>query len=135
MTTLEREIGFSLPGLFRRLYLEVADGGFGPGYGLVPIGSSESSNDLAFLELHQDWNAGKQLGPAWCWDKWLVPLCDWGCATYGCLDASEENGAVYYFNWTATEAGDDPDDHLEPTHETLTSWLEDWVEGADCYLR
>jgi hypothetical protein len=29
-------LGFSLPPLLQRLYLEVADGGFGPGYGLFP---------------------------------------------------------------------------------------------------
>src|SRR5271156_1735091 len=31
---LEHELGFALPGLLKALFLQVGDGGFGPGYGL-----------------------------------------------------------------------------------------------------
>jgi hypothetical protein len=39
-------LGFSLPGTLRRLYAEVANGGFGPGYGILGAvgGTSHASN-------------------------------------------------------------------------------------------
>jgi len=33
----EAALGFPLPELLRRLYAEIGNGGFGPGYGLLPI--------------------------------------------------------------------------------------------------
>src|SRR5258708_13239995 len=33
----EAQLGFGLPSFLRRLYLEVGNGGFGPGYGLFPF--------------------------------------------------------------------------------------------------
>ncbi len=33
----EAELGFALPALLRRLYLEVENGGFGPGAGLLGV--------------------------------------------------------------------------------------------------
>jgi hypothetical protein len=33
--TAEEALGFAIPPILRRLYTEVANGGFGPGYGLV----------------------------------------------------------------------------------------------------
>ncbi len=37
LTDAETIIGFPLPTLLRRIYLEVGNGGFGPGYGLFPL--------------------------------------------------------------------------------------------------
>jgi hypothetical protein len=33
----EEQLGFALPALLRRIYLEVGNGGFGPGYGLFAL--------------------------------------------------------------------------------------------------
>jgi hypothetical protein len=33
----ERRLGFALPSFYRRLLLEVGNGGFGPGYGLIGV--------------------------------------------------------------------------------------------------
>lgn len=37
LTATERELGYPLPGMLRALYSQVANGGFGPGYGLEGI--------------------------------------------------------------------------------------------------
>jgi hypothetical protein len=45
ITEAERVLGFSLPGFYVRLLTEVANGGFGPGYGIIgvpPDGYQES---------------------------------------------------------------------------------------------
>src|SRR5690242_3913384 len=33
----ERRLGFTLPALLKRLYAEIGNGGFGPGYGLIGL--------------------------------------------------------------------------------------------------
>jgi hypothetical protein len=46
VTNCEKRLGFALPTFLRRLYLEVGNGGFGPGYGLLGIGKNGSHDDL-----------------------------------------------------------------------------------------
>src|SRR3712207_2542113 len=41
----EQKLGFKLPELLRELYLEVGNGGFGPSYGLLGVGSSGWTDD------------------------------------------------------------------------------------------
>src|SRR5450755_3731848 len=41
----EAQLGFELPSLLRRVYLEAGNGGFGPGYGLFPLNSHDRSSD------------------------------------------------------------------------------------------
>ncbi|MGH4031337.1 hypothetical protein ACQB60_20655 [Actinomycetota bacterium Odt1-20B] len=45
VTEAELVIGFPLPPLLRRLYLEVANGGFGPGEGIVGVRGGASQGD------------------------------------------------------------------------------------------
>ena len=41
----ERRFGHAFPSLLRRLYLEVGNGGFGPGYGIIGLPESDHDND------------------------------------------------------------------------------------------
>lgn len=43
----EAALGFALPPLLAELYLRIADGGFGPEYGLLPLLDSEPSGEPA----------------------------------------------------------------------------------------
>src|SRR5216683_6367148 len=40
----EAQLGFELPSFLRRLYLEVGNGSFGPGYGLLPLNDHSPSS-------------------------------------------------------------------------------------------
>ena len=68
----ERRLGFALPPLLRRLYAEVANGGFGPGTGILGIaggwatGRRQTVEDLyaEMLDAVQEGRPG--LGPAAC---------------------------------------------------------------------
>jgi len=53
----------------------------------------------------------------------VVPLCDWGCAIYSCIDC--ETGAIL----TISEDG------LKDTGREFHAWLEDWVSGVDLWKR
>jgi hypothetical protein len=47
----EERLGFSLPALLRQVYLQVGDGGFGPGYGLFSL---TASNDHSICRRLHD---------------------------------------------------------------------------------
>jgi hypothetical protein len=111
-------LGFSLPPLLERLYLEVADGGFGPGYGLFPAEehASDEGHSETIVEAYEKLSADGR------WSARLVPLCDWGCANWSCLDCGSDDGAI------VTVAGGYD---LTNTGHTLRSWLGAWNDGVD----
>ena len=120
---VEAELGFSLPPVLRRVYLEVADGGFGPGGGLMSISGSAS----AYARLR----TGAELPRGRTWPERLLPIvgADPG---YDCVDASSAAGRIVAWdpdglgefsgekawNWSFSE--------VSPSVE---AWLEDWVGG------
>jgi len=97
----------------RRLYLEVANGGFGPGYGLLSLEDNRES--LAWV--YQEFRAGG-------WPEGLLPLWDWGCAAWSCLDGDSHAGLIV--------THDDVEGPTE-TSFTIRSWLGAWVNGVDLW--
>ena len=73
----EEEIGYPLTPLLRRLYLEVGNGGFGPGYGILGLkdGHSDDGGHTA-IELY------RERAPR----EGLLPVCYWGCGIYSLID-------------------------------------------------
>jgi hypothetical protein len=116
----ENELGFRLPPLLRRLYAEVADGGFGPSYGLLPIARRhvEPGQDETLVEVRN------KLATDPRWPAELVPLCDWGCAIWSCLDCRTTEGPM------VTVAGEEP---FTSTGMHLRGWLRAWLAGTDLW--
>ena len=72
----ERHLGFELPHLLVRIYLEVANGGFGPGFGLLGVNGGWTDSDMDLVE----WALLKRtLG---CQRQCRLILCHHGCAVY-----------------------------------------------------
>ena len=85
----QRAMGCILHPLHRRLFEEVANGGFGPGYGLIGLpGGILDSEGRSLVELREIlWIDSETPMP-----HPVVPLCDWGCGIWSCLDS--ETGAM-----------------------------------------
>jgi hypothetical protein len=117
---VESQLGFGLPHLLRRIFEEVADGGFGPAYGIFPTqaGYSEAGQDETIVEVRTKLARDSQ------WPARLLPLCDWGCASWSCLDCRADDGAVVTL---AEELG------FFHTGLGLHSWLKAWLAGADLW--
>lgn len=114
----ESELGFALPPLLKRIYLEVANGGVGPDYGLFGV----RGGHLAEL-LH----AGQTMAGSYTellqtssWPERLLPISDHGCAIWSCLDCRVDDGAVV----TSVETS------LWDPGFTLRTWLRAWLDGV-----
>lgn len=82
----ENRIGLPLPPLLRRLYTEIGDGGFGPGYGLLNLSTSLGS----YRGVRKDGS------PRWSsFPPSLFPICEWGCAISSYVDCSSPEGPMW----------------------------------------
>jgi hypothetical protein len=112
----EARIGVALPPFLRRFYLEVADGGVGPGEGLLSTkGLADTYLELLAEpqgELEEDWPQG------------LVPVVrrDGG---YDCVEAA--TGRVVAFDFDEME-DEDGEVAWGMTFEDLAPSLEDWLD-------
>jgi len=118
---VEADLGFSLPAGLRRLYLEVADGGYGPGTGLLPIELVAKRYRSVTAEVPRNQ----------VWPERLLPLVD-DEPVMDSLDASVPDGAV--ITW-------DPEDLRERSSDgdwqrsfseaapSLADWLETWLSS------
>lgn len=116
----ETKLGFQLPRLLSRLYAEVANGGFGPGHGLFPIGRghAEPRQEESIVQVRNKLAIDPQ------WPTHLLPICNWGCAIWSCLDCRTEDGSII------TLAGEEP---FADTGHNLRSWLQAWLAGRDLW--
>jgi hypothetical protein len=115
---IEASLGFGLPRALRRVYGEVANGGFGPGYGLVPIERMAAEyEDLREVlpPTGHEWPVG------------LLPVIhhdpDWDC-----VDAS--TGRVVSFDWEEVDEDIDATRFARAFRElapSVEAWLEQWV--------
>ena len=93
----ETQLGFALPSFLRRLYREVGNGGFGPGYGLFPLDSGSASLDsvvtayaamraMTQQDIDENWE-DEEDKPS-LWPERILMICDWGCNIYSLLNCS-----------------------------------------------
>jgi hypothetical protein len=126
----EERIGFDLPPLLRSIYSEIANGGFGPGYGFiglitrVPLGQFKGDSAVELFESFRD---GDLENPTWVWPERLIPSCDWGCAIRSCIDCSEPRLPIIRFD------PNKPEDQFVRESPSLAEWLEDWLDGKDLW--
>ena len=119
----ERVLGLPFPRLLRRLYLEVGDGGFGPGYGLL-----ELSYDSEYTGLSMYRQAREDASDGWSsFPPSLFPVCTWGCGIYSFIECSSPDGLMWGYD---PNPGPWDVEALYPQPLSLAAWLGRWVEGT-----
>jgi len=124
---VEKALGFSLPALLRRLYLEVGGGRFGPGYGLLSL----ADDNVAFykdLYKHYAWLCEQE-----AWNPTWLPFCYFGCDIYSVLDVQHGRvGLVFTDAVVDIEVlGIQPEALIIWQKNTLEDWLNAWLTGED----
>lgn len=120
----ERIVGHPFPRLVRRLYLEVGNGGFGPGYGILGVaGGHRDDLGSTVTEAYRRWHLWRADSTHVLPDG-LVPLAHWGCGIYSFVDCTDPNDAMW-----ACDPNPGIEEDVFPQPLTLSEWLERWVDG------
>lgn len=119
LAAVEGATGVTFPLDLRRLYLEVADGGFGPAPGLHPL--------RAVRDTYLDLTSTPPGRRGQAWPPALIPITT-NNPGHHCVDAP--SGAVIF--WDEEELADGPSDRVwrrsfKPEAADLGAWLEAWV--------
>jgi hypothetical protein len=120
----EAIIGHRLPPLLRRLYREVANGGFGPGSGLLGVlgGHGTGWRYGSPLDHYLTGSVGDDGGLP----RSLFPVCDWGCATTSFVDCSDAAARMWALDPNPV---DTPYEGLFVSELTFARWLALWISG------
>ncbi|WP_157519353.1 SMI1/KNR4 family protein [Herbidospora mongoliensis] len=123
ISQVEEVIGHPLPPLLRRLYLEVANGGFGPREGILGVAGSEYEHHFEVADI-LDWYPDTR-------DDWpgMLWLFDWGCNIWSVIDSRDPAGPMWIWdaNFDATEYPEESP--LDPQNMTLAEWLIESLNG------
>jgi hypothetical protein len=121
----ERLLGLGLPVLLRRLSLEVGNGGFGPGYGILGVDGGHTDGQNTAVELFP-WRWSP---PApWAATAVLLPICAWGCGIFSLVNCADPQAGMW--GWDPNPLPhDDLGKALHDQTMTLTDWLERWLQG------
>ncbi|MFC4161269.1 SMI1/KNR4 family protein [Chitinimonas lacunae] len=129
----EAELGFALPPLLRQLYLDVANGGFGPGYGVMGLedGFTDDQGSSA-VSLYQTLAQKDPDAPDWHWPERWLPFCYWGCTVYSLVHC-EPPYPVAYIDLAAIGEDEEVAEYLIAHKATLDEWFKDWLAGKDLW--
>ena len=110
----EKRLGFTLPPLMKRIYIEIGNGGFGPGYGLIGLtnGAPDDTGKIA-PEIYNQLRSADRDDPNWKWPHGLLPICHWGCAILSCVDCTDPNFRMRIFDPNVHEKDDWADSFFE----------------------
>ncbi len=121
-------IGFRLPDLVRDLYLQVGNGGFGPGYGIIGLEGGFEIYDqtlVASCWIYRDLKRRLETftfsPPAWDWGSGWIIYAYWGGNLTTIVDCADPALPVY-----ALDSLD-----LKPhSSKTLDQWWLGWLDGT-----
>lgn len=117
----EREIGFRLPTLLRRLYLEAANGGFGPEGGILGVPGGEWNGDWSdIVDIHN----AVQNDPDDNTPAYLVWLYEWGCGIWSLIDCRDPSGSMW-----AWDPNDGVEDALFSNEMSFSEWIVRALDG------
>lgn len=128
----EAALGFSLPPLLSRIYTEVANGGFGPDYGLIGLAgghSDDQGQDIVALYRQTCSQSWRQHRPRWP-DR-LLRILHWGCAMYTTVDCTSPDFRLFHFEPNPSEEELGFPNCLIPHSYGLHEFFEAWLDGAD----
>lgn len=122
----ESILGFKLPTMLVRLYREVANGGFGPGYQLLPLTGEARSTVSDYREERATRRSGETHWPAE-----VLPILDWGCGMYAAVDCRSPEGTVLLFEPNGIDDAWHNAWYVDAA--SLTTWLETWLSNMGWY--
>ncbi|WP_144123957.1 SMI1/KNR4 family protein [Catellatospora sichuanensis] len=119
----EQVMGLPVPPLLRRIYLEVANGGFGPWDGVIGVGPDAwTSDDVDIVDTFRGFSEAPHDYP-----PGLVPVYDVGCAIWWLIDFRDPSGPM----WGWDTSGCCLDHAPTPQGLNLAEWLAEAYDGRE----
>jgi hypothetical protein len=127
MMNAEARLSFALPPLVRALYTQVADGGYGPGYGVIQL----AGNPYTLVESRV--RMEMETAPQWMWPEGLVELVHWGCHYFSGIDCLHPSCPVFFYDHDLAVGDAKLSDCLFPEAASLVEWFSAWLDGANLW--
>ena len=129
IAAMERELSLEFPETLRRLYAEVGDGGFGPGYGFLRMSTATALDEETVADLYQSLHGPDLSDSSWHWPDGLLLVCEWGRGIRAGVVCPTNRVVVFDPNlhdsdWSDTFLDQDC---------TLDEWLQKWCDGVDLW--
>ncbi len=115
----EAALGFQIPTFLKRVYLEIGNGGFGPGYGIIGLKGGYPSDAGTLVEAYNGIKRAAE-DDSLPWPREYLPFCEWGCTIFSCVDCANPDGNLY-----RCEACE-----LTPVNYTLEEFMRMWMQGV-----
>jgi hypothetical protein len=127
VSSAEARLGFQLPPLLRAIYLQVSNGGFGPGYGLIGLDGGPTIYGKDLVSLYLDMLEHGPPPPYHAWPKQFITICDWGCNMTSELDWSSPDAPIFFFDGNQYEPEQPWETAMTPEAPSFYVWLENWL--------
>ena len=95
LANAEVQLGFPLPLLVRALYTQVANGGYGPGYGVIQLDGGPYTLVGSRKQMNEE--SADSPGGQW-WPERLVEFVNWGCHYFSGIDCSRPSCPVFFYD-------------------------------------
>lgn len=130
----ETLFGHSLPPTMRQIYRSVANGGFGPGYGMMGVAGGFEDDQRRNIVTRYEWfRDAEPEDPSWKWDPSWIPFCHWGSGIYSVVSAIAPY-PVFLVDPGWKEPGDPMESIVFPNDLTFDGWIEGWLYGEDLWF-
>jgi len=130
LNAAERRLGFALPPLLRRLYAEVANGGVGPGPGLLGVkGGQANDHGKTVEDLYAEMLEAVRENRRWVWPAGLLPIVNHS-GLYVCVDATAPHRIVEFDFEELDEEGRDGgwSRAFSNVAASFEEWLAAWLD-------
>ncbi|MFD9595531.1 SMI1/KNR4 family protein [Kitasatospora sp. NPDC059973] len=129
----ERELGYSLPSLLRRLYTEIGDGGYGPDGGLASLTPHYIPGwyrpDWPCAATHHAARPSRAAPSSWFFMTGGGCTMEW----YVSLIAVDHPVLLWDADGWEPDWGENPHDGLCYAAPSLRKWLWTWADGGDVW--
>jgi len=136
LQSAERAIGFALPELLRAVYREVANGGFGPQYGIVGTKGGAAPDGRTLETCCRNMMKLEKENPTWRWPVHLLPIASYGCGVWSCVDCEYQKLPMILWDPNNLDTELDGEDarlnwgsSFWDQGRSLKVWLDDWLAG------
>jgi len=132
LAAAEKRLGFKLPSALKALYTRVGNGGFGPTYGLLGlVGGAHQEDGNDAVTMYEYFRELLPNDPHWQWPEKLLPVVHLGCAMFFCVDCSDDDGMVVWFEPNPHEHGKAWGDAFFPLGRSFRDLMTGWIGGED----